>query len=88
MIVFHIVVAIASIILTTVAFFAVSKWALRGAYTSAGLTLTSGVYLVWLLPATMLHVCLVGVVYLAVVSVGIILARHRITKTQHAIARR
>lgn len=88
MIVFHIVVAIASIILTTLAFFAVSKWALRGAYASAGLTLASGIYLVWLLPATILHLCIAGVFYLAVVLIGIVAARQRIIKAQHAMAHR
>lgn len=86
MIIFHIAVAIASIILTAVAFFAVAKWALRGAYVSATLTLASGIYLVWLLPATMLHLCVAGVVYLAIVSFGIAMARRQIINTQSLAA--
>lgn len=88
MIVLHIAIALASIILTTVAYFAVLAWALRGAYISAVLTLLSGTYLVWAAPSHMLHVCLAGVVYLVIVSIGIVLARGRLKHVNSLAAHR
>jgi hypothetical protein len=80
MIIFHIVVAFASIIFTSLAYFALSRRALLGAYVTAGATLTSGIALVIISPSTMLHVCLAGITYLAVVSLGIVFARGRIQR--------
>ena len=88
MIVLHIIIALFSIVITSVAFLAVAKWALRAAYGSAALTLLSGIYLVVAMPARMLHLCVAGVFYLAVVSLGILLARRRIIRTHNVVARR
>jgi len=78
MIIFHIIVAVASIIFTSLAYVVLSRRALMGAYVTAGATLTSGIALVVISPSTMLHVCIAGITYLAIVSLGIALARGRI----------
>lgn len=80
MIVLHIVVAFASIVFTSLAYFALSRRALLSAYITAGATLASGIALVVINPSTMLHVCLAGITYLAVVSLGIMFARSRIQR--------
>lgn len=80
MIIFHIIVALASIIFTSLAYFALSPRALAGAYITAGATLASGIALVIMSPSSMLHVCLAGIAYLAVVSLGIMLARNRMQR--------
>jgi hypothetical protein len=80
MIILHILVAFASIIFTSLAYFALSTRALLGAYVTAGATLVSGIALVIISPSTMLHVCVAGITYLAVVLAGIMLARIRIRR--------
>lgn len=80
MIILHILVAFASIIFTTFAYFALSRRALVGAYVTASATLASGIALVIISPSTMLHVCIAGITYLAVVSLGIMFARGRIRR--------
>jgi hypothetical protein len=82
MIIFHIAVALLSIVLTTLAFIVPSTPKLRGAKITAGLTLASGVYLVWSAPAYMLQACIIGVVYLVGVSVGIVATQRRLTRAK------
>lgn len=79
-VIFHIIIALASIILTTLALIKPSKLILQAGYGFVGLTLTSGVYLVSIAPAHMLHACVAGVAYLAVTTVGIIFANIKYVK--------
>jgi hypothetical protein len=88
MIILHIAVAFASIIFTTLAYFALSRWALVTAYVTAGATLATGIALVIISPSTMLHVCIAGITYLTVVSLGIVLARGRIRRLATEIVRK
>jgi ABC-type Fe3+-siderophore transport system permease subunit len=88
MIILHIAVALASIVLTSLAYFALSRRALTGAYITAGATLATGIALVVISPSTMLHVCMAGIAYLAVVSLGIVLARGRIRRLATEIVRK
>jgi len=88
MIIIHIAVAFASIILTSLAYFALSRRALLGAYATAGATFATGVVLVVVSPSTMLHVCIAGITYLAVVSLGIVFARGRIRRLATEIVRK
>lgn len=88
MIILHIAVAFASIILTSIAYLALSRQALTGAYVTAGATLASGIALVILTPSTMLHVCIAGITYLAIVSLGIMFARGRIQRLAHESIRK
>ncbi len=79
MIVFlHVLIAIASMAATTFAYIRPSATKLRTSYSLVGLTLASGIYLTWKAPAHMIEVCTVGLVYLAIVSLGIVLARHKL----------
>jgi len=79
MIVFlHVLIALASIVAATAALIRPSTTKLRTSYVLVGLTLASGFYLVWSAPSHMLEACLSGVAYLSVVSLGLVLARHKL----------
>ena len=78
----HIVVALASIVLATVTFFSPHKTLFIFTYGLIGTTLVSGTYLVWSDSTRMLHVCLVGVMYLAIVAAITLLARIRLANRQ------
>lgn len=73
----HIVVALASIVLATVTFFSPNKTRFIFTYGLIGTTLVSGIYLAWSDSTRMLHACLVGVMYLAIVVTITLLARVR-----------
>ena len=74
----HIVVAVASLIWTGIAYFYPSKAKLRVAYTLVALMLATGFSLVLSRPAHMTQTCIEGLVYLAVVSFAIVSARHKL----------
>lgn len=76
----HVLIALASLGFTTYVYFAPSAGRLRLAYSLVGLTVASGVYLVLSKPANMVQACLTGLVYLAVVTVGILAARNKLAK--------
>lgn len=80
--VFHIIIALLSLVFTTYLYFAPSAKKVRTAETLVALTLGSGLYLVFSKPANMLQVCMTGLVYLAVVSFGILAARHKLALEQ------
>ena len=88
MIILHIAVAFASIVLTSLAYFALSRRALSGAYIAAGATLASGIALIVMSPSAILHVCIAGITYLATVSLGIMFARGRIRRLTHESVRK
>lgn len=67
----HVLVALTSIAYTTFTFITPSAGRLRASYVFVGLTLASGSYLVVTTPAQMLHACLMGLVYIGLVSIGI-----------------
>jgi len=74
----HIFIALTSLVYTTYLLFFPSKKGLFAAGALMVATLVSGVALVVLQPATMAHVCTTGLVYLAVVSVGLGLANRKL----------
>jgi len=73
----HVLIAVSSIALATVACFVSSKTLLRTSYGFVGATLVSGLYLVASEPAHMLQACLSGVTYIVIVSAALAVARHR-----------
>jgi hypothetical protein len=73
----HVIIALASIICTSIAYVRPSASMLKAAYSLVGLTVISGTYLVWSAPATMVHACITGLVYIGVVSIGIVAARSK-----------
>jgi len=76
----HILIALVSMAITTVAFVRPTRRLLYINYGFIGLTIASGVYLTVLSPAHMIETCTVGLTYLAVVSVGTVLARVKLGK--------
>lgn len=87
MIILHILIAITSIILTTLAFVRPTRRHLQLNYTFIGLTLGSGTYLILTAPAHMLEICTVGIVYLVASSAFTILAHIKLAKLQPVAVR-
>ena len=82
MVFLHVIVAVFSLIFTSYTYLHPTKSRLKIAYFLVGGTLATGVYLVWSAPAHMLEACMMGLFYLALVSVGIVAARTRLAATQ------
>lgn len=76
----HILIALASITLTTAALIRPSRQLLRVNYSFIGLTVASGTYLTIIAPAHMVETCTVGLGYLVVVTLGTVLARVKLGK--------
>lgn len=74
----HVVVALLGIVLSTYSFFQPSKASLRFSYTLIASTLISGTYLVVSTHSPLLQACTSGLVYIGVVSLGIIPARKKL----------
>lgn len=75
----HIIIALGSIIYSTYLFFAPSKRNLRISYGLVGLTLASGTLLVVTSGARVLQACITGLLYLGVVSTGILYAHYELS---------
>lgn len=78
----HVVVALLGVVCATLSFFSPSKTRLIAAYGSIAGTIASGIYLVWLMPSKMLHVCVVGLIYTVVTGALTFAARARLIKQQ------
>lgn len=78
--VIHILIALASIVASGWAFLVPSKAKLRTSYTLVAATLASGTYLVLSTHTPLTQACLTGLIYLAIVSTGIALARRKLAK--------
>jgi hypothetical protein len=76
--IFHILVALSSLVYTGYVFFVPSKSKIHVACTLVALTIISGSYLAVVQPAHMTQTCAEGLVYLAVVACGIIAARNKL----------
>ena len=77
---FHIAIALASLVLTGITLIKPSKNKLLTSYSLVILTLITGTVLVVSKPAHLTQTCAEGLVYLAVVSVGIYVAHHKLAK--------
>lgn len=73
----HIIIALGSLAATTFAYFSPSNVALRVSYALIASTLLSGTYLAVTSPAHMVQVCISGLTYVAVATVGVIAARRK-----------
>ncbi len=80
LIMLHVIIALSSLGLTSYAFFRPSETLLRASYALVGLTLATGTYLVYLHPSRMIQACSSGLMYLGLVTVGIVAARHRLAQ--------
>lgn len=76
----HVTIALGSLVYTTYAYFHASKNKLRIAYSMVGATLASGTWLVISTHSNMLHSCETGLIYLGIVSGGLLSVRHRLLK--------
>lgn len=74
----HILVALSSLIFSTLLFFYPTKLKLRVSYSLVVLTLTSGVYLVINSHSNLVQSCVSGLIYIGVVSVAIVSARRKL----------
>lgn len=74
----HIAIALASIAYTGYVFMRPSQDRLRNSYILIAGTLASGTYLVVIKPSHLLPACLTGLVYLGIVSIGIVAARMKL----------
>ena len=86
MLILHIIFAIGSMLSVTGAYVLPSRFKFRLSAVLIGLTLASGTYLVLSLHAHLLQSCVTGLSYLAVVTVGMLLATRRFAR-QEAIVR-
>jgi RsiW-degrading membrane proteinase PrsW (M82 family) len=78
MVMLHVLIALSSIAFTTYAYFRPSTPKLQVGYGFVGLTLATGVYLVWSAPAHMIEACTMGVFYLGIVTLGIVATRSKL----------
>lgn len=76
--VIHIITAIASLVWTGIVYFYPSKPRLNVAYGLAAAMLVSGFSLILSKPAHMTQTCLEGLVFLAIISYGIIATRQKL----------
>jgi len=79
----HILTAIASLGLSTYAFFYPSKPKLRFSYGLIAATLASGFYLVWSSPSHMASACITGLAYVGIVAAATVATRHKLARAGH-----
>ena len=82
----HIIIAITSVAYTTLLLIRPTQTKLYTSYALVGATLTSGIYLTVVNPASMLRTCTTGLVYIVIVTAGIALARKKLAITQQYAA--
>jgi hypothetical protein len=74
----HVLIALASVVLTTLIFISPTKATLRLSYVLVSLTLVSGTYLLVSMRTHILQACLMGLLYISVSFVGIVSARTKL----------
>jgi hypothetical protein len=82
MLIIHITIALSSLAFTTYVFFSPSKPKLHASYAFVAATLATGFYLVFANPAHMVQSCISSLVYLGLVSVGIVSAHAKLAKAE------
>ena len=81
----HIMIALSSVIYTTILLLRPSQTKLFASYILVAATLASGIYLTVVNPASMLRTCTTGLVYVVIVTAGIALAHKKLTLA-HTVA--
>jgi hypothetical protein len=79
---FHIFVALTSVLFSSYLTFQPSVKGLKTSYFLVAITLTSGTYLALSTRSNLISVCISGLVYTAIVSIGILTAHHRLAEAQ------
>lgn len=78
----HVIIAITSLVSTTLSAFLPSKRRVYLSYVLIGLTLATGTYLVVTLHSTLLSVCETGLTYLAIALSGVGVAQYRLASVK------
>lgn len=79
---FHVAIALSSVAFATYLWVRPSKRKLYASYALAGLTLSSGTYLVLSARSHMLEACMMGIVYFAIISTATVAAHRALTANQ------
>jgi len=78
MLILHIAIALASVALTTHLYFVPTRIKLRVSYALVGLTIATGTWLVVAAQAAMLRTCMMGLLYVGIMTVVIVAARNKL----------
>jgi hypothetical protein len=78
----HVLIALASIAHITYTYMRPTRKQLYASYSLVGLTLTSGFFLVVASPSHMIEACTVGVVYLGVMTLGIVATNAKLARVK------
>lgn len=78
----HVVIALASVVLTGLAYIQPSQAKLHSSYALVGLTLASGTALVITTHSALLSSCMTGLFYLGIVLSGIVAARRKLASEE------
>ena len=73
----HVIIALTSIVLSTVSAFTPSRGRIISSYVLIALTLATGTYLVISMHTPMLRACATGLVYLAIALSGVLVGQRR-----------
>jgi hypothetical protein len=79
MLIMHIAIALTSVVFTTYLYLSPSRTKIHTAYGLVAATLGTGTYLVVSMQSSLLHSCLAGLGYLAVVATGIALSARKLS---------
>lgn len=82
----HILIAITSVVYTSLLLIWPSRTKLHISYTLIAATLTSGTILTVVNPAHMLQACTSGLIYVVIVSAGVFVARRALLKREAVAA--
>ena len=74
----HIVIALTSLVYTTYLYISPSKTKLRLSYILVASTVATGTYLTLINLSHLVSTCITGLIYLGIVSVAIVSARHKL----------
>ena len=78
----HIIIALTSILATAYTFISPSKAKFYFSCSFVALTIGSGTYLIFTKPAHMVQTCFEGLIYIAIVSTALVLARNKLARQQ------
>ena len=78
----HVIIALTSVLFTAFVYISPSVTKLRASMVLLGLTVASGTYLVLSVGTHMMQACTTGLLYIGIVSYGIITARQKLLSTK------
>ncbi|HMI08932.1 MAG TPA: hypothetical protein VK497_00860 [Candidatus Saccharimonadales bacterium] len=81
-VILHVIIALASIAHITYTYTRPARKQLYASYGLVGLTLSSGIFLVVASPSHMIEACTVGLVYLGVMTLGIVATNVKLARVK------